>query len=141
MPNRIDRLSVWGTPYWAGQSARDTGISRWERCDGRCSRPCAGRPSRQHGVGLVLAVAAADPAIVALLQELLASQQAIAARPTNVENNQARPQLQAAPTGAAGTPASAGSPPAGRRQRPQCGIRDERRNTAGYSHRKRKGKR
>ena len=47
-----------------------------------------------NGVGPVPAVAAADPAIVALLQELLVSQQAIVARLTNVENNQARPQLQ-----------------------------------------------
>ena len=47
-----------------------------------------------HGVGLVPVVAAADPAIVALLQELLASQQAIAAHLTNVENNEAHPQLK-----------------------------------------------
>ena len=47
-----------------------------------------------NGVGPVLAVAAADPAIVALLKELLASQQAIDACLTNVENNQAHPQLQ-----------------------------------------------
>ena len=48
-----------------------------------------------NGVGPVQAVAAAaDPAIVALLQELLASQQAVAARLTNAENHQAHPQLQ-----------------------------------------------
>ena len=47
-----------------------------------------------NGVGPVPAVAAADPGIVALLQELLASQQAIAARLTKVVNNQAHPQLQ-----------------------------------------------
>ena len=47
-----------------------------------------------NGVGPLPAVAASDPAIVALRQELLASQQAIAARLTNVENNQAHPQLQ-----------------------------------------------
>ena len=50
--------------------------------------------SQGNGVGPVPAVAAADPAIVALLLELLASQEAIAARLTNVENNQAHSQLQ-----------------------------------------------
>ena len=50
--------------------------------------------SQGNGVGPVPAVGAADPAIVVLLQELLASQQAIAARLTNVENNQEHPQLQ-----------------------------------------------
>ena len=47
-----------------------------------------------NGVRPVPTVAAADPAIVALLRELPASQQAIAARLTNVESNQAHPQLQ-----------------------------------------------
>ena len=47
-----------------------------------------------NGVELVPAVAAADTEIVALLQELLASQQAIALRLTDVESNQAHPQLQ-----------------------------------------------
>ena len=40
-----------------------------------------------NGVGPVPAVAAADPAIMVLLQDLLASQQAIPARLRNVENN------------------------------------------------------
>ena len=33
MPIRIDRYSAGEMPIWAGQSARDTGISRWERCE------------------------------------------------------------------------------------------------------------
>ena len=90
-------------------------------------------------VGPVPVVAAADPAIVALLQELLASQQAVTARLTNAESNQAHPQLQQPPTGAGDTPASADSPPVWRR-RPQHGIRDKRRNTAAYGHRRREGK-
>ena len=47
-----------------------------------------------NNVRPVPAVAAADLAIVALLQELLATLQAITARLSNIENNQAHPQLQ-----------------------------------------------
>ena len=47
-----------------------------------------------NGVGPVPVVAAEDPAIMVLLQELLASQQAIAARLTNIEKSQAHPQPQ-----------------------------------------------
>ena len=47
-----------------------------------------------NGVGPVPVVAAADPPIMALLQASLASQQAIAARLTNVEVNQTQPQPQ-----------------------------------------------
>ena len=47
----------------------------------------------------------------------------------------------AAPTSASDPPAPATSPLAGRRHRRQHDIRDERRYTAGYGHRSRKGKR
>ena len=47
-----------------------------------------------NGVGPVPVVAAEDPAIMVLLQELLASQQAVAARLTNIEKSQAHPQPQ-----------------------------------------------
>ena len=55
---------------------------------------CVQAAPQSNGVGPVPTVAAEDPATVALLQELLGSQQAIAARLTNAENNQAHPQLQ-----------------------------------------------
>ena len=50
---------------------------RVSRC---CRRPCADRPPQFNGMGPVPVVVAAGPTIVALLQELLARQQAIAAR-------------------------------------------------------------
>ena len=46
------------------------------------------------GVGPGALVAAADPAVMTLLQQLLANNHAIEARLTCVENNQAQPQQQ-----------------------------------------------
>ena len=46
---RIDRLSAWGTPTRAGQSPRDTGISRWERFRGALSALEAEHSRRERG--------------------------------------------------------------------------------------------
>ena len=122
-------------------SRRETRAYRGGRgASGCCSCPCAGRPSRQRG-GTRSGRRSSRPSNQsALLQELLASQQAVAARLTNVENNQAHPQLQqhqqAQP---AHQPQQATLQLAGGSA--QHSIREERRNTAGYGHLRRNGKR
>ena len=141
MPIRIDRPSASGTPTRAGQSARDTGISRWERCEWTLLSPLCRpphkatawtRPGRRSSRPSNRGPSAGDAG------ESTGDHCAIDER----REQSSASATPAAPTGAAGTPASAGShPPAGRRRRPQHGIRVERRNTAGYGHRRRKGKR
>ena len=86
-------------------------------------------PPQGNGVGPVPAVASADPAIVALLQELLGESTGDRCAPGKRREQSSVSAATATPTGAAGTPASASSPRAGRRQRLQHGICDKTRNT------------
>ena len=92
---RIDRLRVIlgdansGGPVGEGYGHIEMGEVRVDAA----VTPAQAAP-HGNGVGPVPAVRAADPAIMALLQELLASQQTMAARLTDVDNNQAHAQLQ-----------------------------------------------
>ena len=95
MPIRIDQLSTWGTQTRASQSARHTGISRLERCEWTL-QPSLGRPRRsKQGSGTRLGLNSSTPSNGGpSIQELLTGKQAITARLTNAENNEAYPQHQ-----------------------------------------------
>ena len=92
MPMGIDWLSAWGTPTRAGYSARYTGISMLERNEWTLQSPLYRPPFEATAWDSSCRVSRL--AIVALQQQLPASQQAITARLVYVQVSKARSHLQ-----------------------------------------------